>query len=66
MATFALIHGGGAVGWSWHLVEREVRERGHEVVAPDLPCDDDTAGRRDYTDTVVAGALGPHRPYRAG
>jgi pimeloyl-ACP methyl ester carboxylesterase len=57
MATFALIHGGGDVGWYWHLVERELRERGHEVVAPDLPCDDDTAGLREYTDAVV-GAIG--------
>jgi hypothetical protein len=24
MATFALIHGGGDVGWYWHLVEREL------------------------------------------
>lgn len=53
MTTFALIHGGGDVGWYWHLVERELRERGHDVVAPDLPCDDDTAGLRDYTDAVV-------------
>ena len=54
MATFALIHGGGDVGWYWHLVERELRQRGHDVVAPDLPCDDHTAGLREYTDTVVA------------
>jgi len=54
MATFALIHGGGDVGWYWHLVERELRERGHDVVAPDLPCDDDTAGLREYADTVIA------------
>ena len=38
MATFALIHGGGDVGWYWHLVEAELRERGHGVVTPDLPC----------------------------
>jgi pimeloyl-ACP methyl ester carboxylesterase len=54
MATFALIHGGGDVGWYWHLVEQGLRERGHDVVAPDLPCDDDTAGLRDYADTVIA------------
>jgi pimeloyl-ACP methyl ester carboxylesterase len=54
MATFALIHGGGDVGWYWHLVEQELRERGHDVVAPDLPCDDDTAGLREYADTVIA------------
>ena len=53
MATFALIHGGGDVGWYWHLVEEELRERGHDVVAPDLPCDDDSADLTDYADTVV-------------
>jgi hypothetical protein len=25
VATFVLIHGGGDVGWHWHLVEREER-----------------------------------------
>ena len=47
MATFALIHGAGDVGWYWHLVERVLRQRGHDVVAPDLPCDDETATLRD-------------------
>jgi pimeloyl-ACP methyl ester carboxylesterase len=53
MATFVLIHGGGDVGWYWHLVEAELRQRGHDVVAPDLPCEDDTAGLQNYADTVV-------------
>jgi pimeloyl-ACP methyl ester carboxylesterase len=53
VATFALIHGAGDVGWYWHLVEAELRGRGHDVVAPDLPCDDDTAGLSDYADTVL-------------
>jgi hypothetical protein len=53
MATFALIHGGGDVGWYWHLVEQELRQRGHESVAPDLPCDDDSAGLPEYADTMV-------------
>jgi hypothetical protein len=44
VATYALIHGGGDVGWYWHLLEAELRRRGHDVVAPDLPCEDDTAG----------------------
>jgi pimeloyl-ACP methyl ester carboxylesterase len=30
-----------------------LRARGHEVVAPDLPCDYDSAGLAEYTDTVV-------------
>ena len=33
MSTFALIHGGGDVGWYWHLVETELRGRGRDVVA---------------------------------
>lgn len=60
MATFALIHGGGDVGWYWHLVEAALSERGHEVVAPDLPCDDDTATLLDYADTVIE-AIGERR-----
>lgn len=53
MSTFVLIHGAGDVGWYWHLVEAELRARGHDVVAPDLPCDDDSAGLTEYADTVV-------------
>jgi len=53
MATYVLIHGAGDVGWSWHLVEAELRNRGHDVVAPDLPCDDEAAGLAEYADTVI-------------
>jgi pimeloyl-ACP methyl ester carboxylesterase len=53
MATFALIHGGGDVGWYWHLVAGALRELGHDAVAPDLPCDDDSADLWRYADTVV-------------
>jgi len=53
MATFAFVHGGGDVGWAWHLVERELRSLGHQTVAPDLPCDDPTATLVDYADAVV-------------
>jgi pimeloyl-ACP methyl ester carboxylesterase len=53
MKTFVLIHGAGGSAWYWHLLEPELRERGHEVVTMDLPCDDDSAGLTDYADTVV-------------
>ena len=53
MATYVLIHGAGDVGWYWHLVEAELRERGHDVVAPDLPCEDDSAGPTEYADAVI-------------
>ena len=60
MATFVLIHGGGDVGWYWHLVDPVLRQYGHDVVAPDLPCDDDTATLLDYADAVVE-AIGERR-----
>jgi pimeloyl-ACP methyl ester carboxylesterase len=53
MSTFALIHGGGDVGWSWHLVAAELTARGHDVVAPDLPGDDESATLTDYADAVI-------------
>jgi hypothetical protein len=54
VATFVLIHGAGDVGWYWHLVEAELRARGHQTEAPDLPCDDDSKGLPEYADTVAA------------
>jgi pimeloyl-ACP methyl ester carboxylesterase len=54
MATFAPIHAAGDGAWNWHLVADELRARGHEVVAVDLPADDDSAGLWDYADAVVA------------
>jgi pimeloyl-ACP methyl ester carboxylesterase len=53
MSTFVLIHGAGDGGWYWHLVEAELRARGHDVVAPDLPADDESAGLNEYADSVV-------------
>lgn len=51
--AFVLIHGAGDGGWYWHLVEAELRARGHDVVAPDLPADDESATLTDYADAVV-------------
>ena len=53
MATFVLIHGAGSDSWYWRLVVPELRADGHDVVAVDLPCDDDRAGLSEYTDAVV-------------
>jgi len=61
MSTYVLIPGGGSDSWYWHLVEPELRARGHDVVAPDLPYDDDAAGLREYT-TAVVDALAGHDP----
>ena len=54
MTTYVLIPGAGGVAWYWHLLEAELRERGHEAVAVDLPADDDSAGLSEYADAVVA------------
>lgn len=61
MATFALIHGGGGSAWDWHLVVPELRARGHEALAVDLPSEDASAGWRAYADTVV-DAVGGRQP----
>jgi len=58
MATFVLIHGAGDAGWYWHLTEAELRARGHQTIAPDLPCDNDTASLDDYAGTVADAASG--------
>lgn len=52
--TFVFVHGAGDGGWYWHLVEQELRQCGHDTVAPDLPTDDESAGLSDCADTVVA------------
>jgi pimeloyl-ACP methyl ester carboxylesterase len=53
MAVFALIHGSGDGGWAWHLVQRALRDRGHEAVAPDLPTDREDATWDDCVDVVL-------------
>ena len=60
MANYALIHGAGSDGWYWHLVAPELRARGHDVVAPDLPCADDSAGLAEYVE-VAMSAIGDRR-----
>ncbi|HEX6507515.1 MAG TPA: alpha/beta hydrolase [Chloroflexota bacterium] len=60
MATYVLIHGASSDAWYWHRVAPELRERGHDVVAPDLPCDDDAAGLAEYAETVIH-AIGDRR-----
>jgi pimeloyl-ACP methyl ester carboxylesterase len=53
MATYVLIPGAGSGPWYWHRVVPELAALGHEVVTPDLPCDDDSAGFADYAEAVV-------------
>ena len=60
MATYALIHGAYDVGWYWHLVERELQERGHRSVAPDLPIEDDDASLLDHDQVVLDAIAATH------
>lgn len=60
MATYVLIHGAGDSAFHWHLLEPELRARGHEPVSMDLPCEDDSAGLAEYADAVI-GAIGGRR-----
>jgi pimeloyl-ACP methyl ester carboxylesterase len=53
VATYVLIHGSGDSAFYWHLLTPELRQLGHAVVAPDLPCEDESAGLTEYADTVV-------------
>jgi pimeloyl-ACP methyl ester carboxylesterase len=59
-ACYVLIHGAGDSGAVWDLVAAELRARGYDVVAPDLPAEDDEAGLWDYADAVVE-AIGDRR-----
>ncbi len=53
MATFLLIPGAGSTPWYWHLVEPRLRGAGHDVVAVELPADDDDARFDDYARVAI-------------
>jgi pimeloyl-ACP methyl ester carboxylesterase len=53
MTTYVLIPGAGGSAWYWHRLVPELQQRGHDVVAVDLPASDDSAGLTEYADTVV-------------
>jgi pimeloyl-ACP methyl ester carboxylesterase len=57
MSVFVLVPGAGGAAWYWHRVVPELRARGHEAVAVDLPGADESAGLPEYAD-VVAEAIG--------
>ncbi|MDX6261708.1 MAG: hypothetical protein QOH84_3396 [Kribbellaceae bacterium] len=56
MVTYVLIPGAGCRPWHWHLLTAELQARGQEVIAVDLPCDDESAGLSAYCDAVLAAA----------
>jgi len=59
MAAYALIPGAGGDSFYWHYVVPQLEDSGHDVVAPDLPAGDDSAGLLEYASAVV-DAIGSH------
>jgi pimeloyl-ACP methyl ester carboxylesterase len=57
-ATLGLVHGGAHGAWCWERLVPELEARGHVAVAPDLPCDDDSAGAAEYADVVSTALSG--------
>jgi pimeloyl-ACP methyl ester carboxylesterase len=53
MSSYVLIPGAGGSAWVWSRVRPRLTAAGHEVVAVDLPGDDETAGLAEYADLVV-------------
>lgn len=52
MARFVLVHGGWHGGWCFRSLAHELEDRGHEVSAPDLPCEEVGLTPLDYARTV--------------
>jgi pimeloyl-ACP methyl ester carboxylesterase len=52
MTSAVLIPGAGGLGWYWHLVVRDLRDRGYDAVAVDLSAYGRT-GLPAYADAVV-------------
>jgi alpha/beta hydrolase family protein len=62
MTRFVLLHGGWHGGWCFHWLAQELEARGHEVAAPDLPCEEVGLTPVDYArevgpqpDAIVVG-----------
>jgi pimeloyl-ACP methyl ester carboxylesterase len=54
MSTFVLLPGAGSDSWYWHLVSPRLQAAGHDVVAVDLPVDDDATGLEQYTGAALS------------
>ena len=53
MATFAFIHGSHHGAWCWQYLIAELRKRGHDAIAVDLPAEDTTAGLNECAHVVI-------------
>jgi pimeloyl-ACP methyl ester carboxylesterase len=52
VARFVFVHGAWHGGWAFERVAFELQRRGHETLAPDLPCDVPGLTVRDYAAVV--------------
>jgi pimeloyl-ACP methyl ester carboxylesterase len=62
MARYVLVHGAWHGGWCFRRLVEELKERGHEIEAPDLPCEEVGLTAVDYArlvgpkpDAIVVG-----------
>lgn len=53
MTTFALIHGAWHGSWCWKALSDRLAAAGYPSIASNLPCDDTSAGWREYRDVVL-------------
>ena len=53
MATFGLVHGAYHGSWCWERLRPALERLGHVALTVDLPCDEPTAGAREYAETVA-------------
>ncbi|WP_026316852.1 alpha/beta fold hydrolase [Actinokineospora enzanensis] len=60
MSTFVLLHGAGDDARGWRYVLPLLSGLGHEVIAPNMPVADDSAGIAEYADAVI-DAIGERR-----
>ncbi|HEY7051656.1 MAG TPA: alpha/beta hydrolase [Mycobacterium sp.] len=58
MTTFALVHGAWHGAWCWERLAPLLKQAGHDVVTPDLPCDDASATTFEPYADIVCAALG--------
>lgn len=60
-----LVHGAFTSPWHWHRLVPILEAEGHDVVVPELPCDDPGAGIEEYV-SVVEGHLDGGTPLVVG
>lgn len=71
MARFVLVHGGWHGAWCFRWLARELEHLGHDVVAPDLRCEEIGLTPLEYArevgpqvGAIVVGARSPDSRFR--